>query len=579
MRYSAVILFLLMLTRGFAQWTPSVLMFDTVKLDHRTGCSLDSLDVFFRSLSSSPISDADLNSGVVPVNFFSSQHNGLIHSRLDPRQNKMRYSGLPHIGFAYGFGAGGIQTAKMSYEQVFAKKIMVNLDYTSDRANGLTRNSMHKLNDLSLRVINRSRFYTFLIGIDDRKLERGLNGGIGEAANVVDFPLIFQPVNKVDAQENIRWTRFSLENYLSLFSRDSVLRTGLFSAHDLSVRGRVFTESGNLSDLYDSIYIDPFSTRDTYQWSSTSHHAGYFFRSDRIFASVAGAGSYWKYFNLGNEIDTLEFGIHEKLSFRLNKLSLDHIGKINVIGAGREWELITKANYSTEKFFWKSELRLASLWPDVTIRSYNSNHHKYVLSEYERQFGGQLKNEISFTGWKIPLIFLQESSILRDNYFWNGANWQNDLYPVVDVHSVSFSTSYSTKGFNVQPRYTFSYNNAPILLRPEHLANLRVFVKGGLFKGKKPLAYLGADLLWQSGFGLLDLIPNVGVYSFDVNTDVQKGYLNLHVFGGLQIDEFRFYLRFENIGYFWSDREIQVLKGYTIPSGILRLGLTWDFFN
>ena len=180
---------------------------------------------------------------------------------------------------------------------------------------------------------------------------------------------------------------------------------------------------------------------------------------------------------------------------------------------------------------------------------------------------------------KAPLLLKQESVFLKDNYFWNGSSWQNDLYPQLSFHALTVGSEFSYKILNIHPQYTFSISDAPVKLRPDHVFRSRLFMKGGLFKGKKPLAYIGADVIWQSEYGLLDLVPAMGTYVLSNSLPLQGAYLNLHAFAGFQIDEFRFYLRFENIGYFWNDRQIQVVNGYTLPSGVLRLGLTWDFFN
>jgi len=55
--------------------------------------------------------------------------------------------------------------------------------------------------------------------------------------------------------------------------------------------------------------------------------------------------------------------------------------------------------------------------------------------------------------------------------------------------------------------------------------------------------------------------------------------VNLHFFASLGIDQFRFYARFENIGYFWNDRSILEAIGYPIAGTRVRVGITWDFFN
>ena len=53
----------------------------------------------------------------------------------------------------------------------------------------------------------------------------------------------------------------------------------------------------------------------------------------------------------------------------------------------------------------------------------------------------------------------------------------------------------------------------------------------------------------------------------------------LDFFTGIQIDEFRFYFKFENIDYFWNKQTNLQQIGYPISPTIIRLGFTWDFFN
>jgi hypothetical protein len=579
MKYGLLLIHLVVVAQSHAQWAPSVNSFDTIKIDFRTGGKLDSLDLLFRSIQTAPISSADLHGGIVPVDFLYSQSNGLFVVAPNASSNEMRYSGLPHIGFAYGFGAAGIQTAKMQYEQVFAKKILVNLDFLNDRANGLLRNSSHKSSDVRLSMINRSDFYTFRLTAEDLTLERGLNGGIGAQSNVVDFPLIFQPVRKMNAAENMRVSQVKLENFFDFRRKDSLVSVGFTSEHALNVRRRVFTEVDVLTDQYSVIYIDSFSTRDSYQWSSTSHDAGLFYKAGGLFASASATGRYWKYFNMGNEMDTLELGLREKLQLTRGRISIAQEGKLNIVGAGREWETNVLVKYRSGRLAWNGVLNLESKWPDVFLRSYSANNFQYQLAEYARQFRANFANDVKLEIGKAPLLLKQESVFLKDNYFWNGSSWQNDLYPQLSFHALTVGSEFSYKILNIHPQYTFSISDAPVKLRPDHVFRSRLFMKGGLFKGKKPLAYIGADVIWQSEYGLLDLVPAMGAYVLSSSLPLQGAYLNLHAFAGFQIDEFRFYLRFENIGYFWNDRQIQVVNGYTLPSGVLRLGLTWDFFN
>ena len=92
-------------------------------------------------------------------------------------------------------------------------------------------------------------------------------------------------------------------------------------------------------------------------------------------------------------------------------------------------------------------------------------------------------------------------------------------------------------------------------------------------------AYAGVDVAYLSSFQRIGYYSQVAAFDLN-NPDVTSAYTSaLHFFTGFQIDEFKFFLRVENLNYFWSDRNLQQVRGYPIPSTQFRLGITWDFFN
>ena len=100
-----------------------------------------------------------------------------------------------------------------------------------------------------------------------------------------------------------------------------------------------------------------------------------------------------------------------------------------------------------------------------------------------------------------------------------------------------------------------------------------------MFKAKKLQAYLGVDAFYVSRFNAIQFNTLSGCYEFWNGNGVNNGFANLHFFTGFQIDEFKFYVRFENIGYFWNQHSLPQLANHPIAATQFRLGLTWDFFN
>jgi hypothetical protein len=47
----------------------------------------------------------------------------------------LKFSGLPHIGFAYSFGSSGSQFARAEYQQQLKSGLLINLDFNKLRSN------------------------------------------------------------------------------------------------------------------------------------------------------------------------------------------------------------------------------------------------------------------------------------------------------------------------------------------------------------------------------------------------------------------------------------------------------------
>ena len=172
-----------------------------------------------------------------------------------------------------------------------------------------------------------------------------------------------------------------------------------------------------------------------------------------------------------------------------------------------------------------------------------------------------------------------QSSFFKENYLFLNGQWRNDTLTNFSFHRIALRIGVKWGILHVQPEYTFTIRPSALQIVPTHTIRARVLLKGALFKAKKMKTYLGVDAIYVSGFDPMSFVPAMDVYSLNTNGILVSSFNNLHVFGGFQIDQFRFFVRFENIGYFWNDNSIELLDAYPITGGQLRVGLTWDFFN
>jgi hypothetical protein len=167
------------------------------------------------------------------------------------------------------------------------------------------------------------------------------------------------------------------------------------------------------------------------------------------------------------------------------------------------------------------------------------------------------------------------------NFWFIDNSWNNDSIVRFNFYRAYSKLKFRVQKFSSELFYQFTYLSSTNSIQyvPKHLANFRLSYKTKVFKAGKMQVYTGFDFAFVSRYERIGFLPHV--LSWDVSNSYGFGpaYTNLHWFGGFQIDEFRFFVRAENIGSFWTDRNMEIQNGYPIGGLQLRVGITWDFFN
>jgi hypothetical protein len=577
MRSGLLLIFLVCAVAGaWAQYTPSVLSVDSLKIDFRTSGSIDSVDLQGRrAVLNTPGMMFGGNNGIPDLSIYQNHFNESFSSDL---VQNVRYSGLPHIGFGYSFGAQGSQIVDFGYEQVFGKKVIVNLDAKTFRSNGYLRNSSVDDRYGKLLVLVPGSIWSSEIKTSINSSKVDLAAGLRAGSDPATFPLIFLPVNKSDANSHTRRSEIQMSNYVDFLSKDSSKALGLMIENRLTIRDRLFLESDTLFGIYNFINIDSTSTRDNYQLSRIDNGAGFFTRNKNLYAAGLIQYNYWKYYNLSFDHDTVEIAVVGRVKYL--KKSFYGEGELNYALRGAGNSFSGRVNLGVKKDLWEaqSQLNFQSGWPDPFVRSYYANN-----IEQEWNYGSgtstfNLKNRVSLK-IKLPVVLQHELLSIKDGYWLMNDQLVNDQMTNVLVNRFSLSTNFKYKGLSVQPLYTYTASQQAIRPIPAHTIKGRVLVKGKVLKAKKMLAFLGADLFYSSSFDLLSFSPVWSSFKWDSSTGINDGFADLSAFGGFEIEKFRFFVRFEHLGAMWNDPFMELQEGYTFPENSFRLGITWDFFN
>lgn len=554
--------------------TPS----DTILYSSRSGGAIDSIDLFNSFLSSTnPLGSISANNSFT-TNWLFVNHGAQLHLNFTDWQ-ELKFSGLPHIGFNYSFGSQGVQNVYMNYQQNFGKNLTVNLDYKKNKANGYLRNSAYSINDLQFQLAKRGNIFSFLTQASYLLSDYQVNDGLIEDSLADDFALRLLPVQKESASHKNQRTKIEHTNFFDL-NKDSLNALGFYTNHQIAIRNLRYTEeSDSLELIYSKINYDSLQTFDQNQWSSFNNGVGLFIKNKRSSLSIGGDMRYWKYDNLIYYNDTTEINLIANYQYKSQRIVISNYFKQNIYGAKQELENRFSALLKLNKSTFSLSARFENLLPELHQRYNYSNNFDFKLQNPTKQsrITGDLKFStfLKFIDLDANLSYVQ----LKNNYFFIDTIWRNDTLSNISLAQFNLRANYHLKQLYLQPSYIYSLSNSSIQFTPNHQVNMRIFVKGGLFKAKKLQAYIGVDASYFSRFNAVEFNALSGSYEIWKGNAVNSGYANLHFFTGFQIDEFKFYVRYENIGYFWNQHSLPVLTSHPIAGTQFRLGLTWDFFN
>jgi hypothetical protein len=385
-------------------------------------------------------------------------------------------------------------------------------------------------------------------------------------------------VNKANAETRTRRGEGSFTQYIDILA-DSSKAFFLFTHHGLQIKNWKYQESSDsLGSMYSLIQYDSTKTNDQFQRSSLSNGMGAILPLKKGSVNFGVYADYWNVQNLGTTRDTLEVNSRIGFDYVFPWLTLKAQSSLNIAGAGGEHRHDLVLFSPFQGFKLQGKVHYSSLWPDEFIRFGRGNHYQMNLFNPEKQ---QTLLAVAGLTSRIKGIDFQLrffSGLYTGHYLFDGQQWRNDLLSRYSMQTFELEASKRWRGLTVSPRYLFSLPDKEVQLVPTHQVFTRFSLQGGIFKAKKLQAIVGMDFSWVSSYERIGFLPVVSAFDFTSPLSL-PGFSNLHVFGAIQIDEFKFFARVENLGVFWTDRSLPLYLGYPIVPMQINVGITWDFFN
>lgn len=554
---------------------------DSLKIGYRSGGSqLDSIDVSF-------IPQYNLRPGGgfgqlyernLARNTFMSP-GGLAYISSEEKVTP-KYTGLPYLGFQYAFGSSLTQDVNFEYQHFFRPNTHIHFRYNRKTSNGFLRNSEYKLNDLNLRFYHSNKKYATNFEAYYGAHTLAQNGGMLTDSLLGDFEMEFTPIRKRQAKSQIRKLDLKWDNYFPLVG-DSAIGSGLKTKHQYNIVGREFTEQ--LADLtsVDTFFVDTNgATRDQYQTAKFSNGAGVFFNSPYFKVDATINYQYWRNQNLGVNRDTNEIYLHSNLwtSFG-DQLTLNNEFYFNVIGAIGEIKNYTRIDYQAlRNLSINGKLNFENLYPTPYQRFHTANYYQWEIDDLKMQQKLQVSGSIKYGNTRFIEANVIWSNINNGRYFINN-EWRQDTLDFVTIGAFQLKGGFNLGKFAFYPTATVRFNSANFNYQPFFSTLNRIAFTTKLFKAKKLGLSLGVDVGYETGYQfmayncVLDILQPVQT---TVNTEA---LIQLNAFMALSFDDFRFFVKGENLSYLFQDPKTRIDVDYPIMPLLIRLGVTWDFFN
>ena len=580
MRNLLIFIFCLNCGIGLTQKKLLIHKVDSIDLTFRSnGATLDSVDaVNIGNINLRPAAGfAQMYEFNLAQNLYESPA-GFTYLPNNKRTRVIR-SSLPYLGFQYAFGSGLNQAVNVEYHHFITEDSHFHLRYHRRGSNGLMRSGEFMLNDLNLLIHHKKNRWRTAVDAYYGGYNYDENGGLVSDSLIEFFPLEFLEINKQNAQSEVRKVAIKWQNYYNIY-QDSLISHGVKHQSNYELVGRKFEETPVLGAGYDQILIDSNNTRDIFQTPSISTGGGYFLSTSFLEVDGTLNHRYWRNQNLGIVRDTNEVFLHSNLWMGWEQLSLRNEFYFNTLGALGEFYNKSRVQFTPlKKIFISGGLNFDNRMPLPYQRFHFANNLKWNLDNLQTQQIININGHFSYGGKNLKgYATLNWTSINNGLFFYNN-QWRQDTLDFVSVGALKFGGEIHREKWHFYPSITLRFNTDNYAYQPLFSTRNRIVYKKGLFEAEKLILALGLDLGYDIGYNHLAYNTLINVMEPGGLDAITPNLIRVNFFTAMEIDQFRFFIRAENIDYFINPQTAKIDPLFPITPFIIRLGITWDFFN
>ena len=554
---------------------------DTLKADFRSGGkSNDSLDLYFAEKQTTLPGGTQNNpfgvNGNDYFNFFQSL----------PKQYRLSaiaspvFTALPHLGFMYSVGSGGLQYLHTDYQQTLRGNIHLAMQYNRNVSATLYKQSDFSSDAFTMSLSRYGKNWNHVLEGSSTSLTRKLNGGVVKDDKMLDdYGIIYAPINNSNSNDSSKRYLLHHQSVWNFLKNDSLrqVQTGLVFNNQLRVERRVFSEVDSISKIY-PFFINPNLSRDLSQLSSLENGIGYYLKTRNSATEFGINRVYWIYKTNAVQIKNA-INVTLNTNWTFGKSQFNYLMMQNLTGQANQFSHSVLFSNKQKLGNHILELGVSQLVPEPFQRVYFSNTMGWNMANIEKQ--GVFSFLYAYTGkGKAKFNLRVGYKQMNNTYFFINDQWRNDTLTKIQQLYLSASCSVNAGKFYLQPRITLNHLNNQIQLLPKYDVRARLFWKSQIKNKEKYEVIAGVDVYAKSTYSLMNFDNRLSVFMIsNPSNKMYTSIVQLDAFIGIAIDEMRFYFKYENIDNSWNPKNNRVAQNYPVMPKILRIGLTWDFLN
>lgn len=351
---------------------------------------------------------------------------------------------------------------------------------------------------------------------------------------------------------------------------------------------------------YQNTYFSPDSTDDKTKRLSVKNTLGISLREGFSKWAKAGLTAFMTYEHRDyTMIDTLmESGKRLDRSYKENIISVggelakregkflhyNATGEIWLIGEDAG-QFDVRGNMDMNFHLWKDTVQLVARAyvkntnPAFYFRHFHSNHFWWNNDGLSKEFKTRIEGELSIKRWKTKLRAGVEN--IKNYTFFNSSGLPQQFSENIQIFSATLNQDFKLGVFHLDNEVTYqkSSNNSVIPL-PELSLYHNFYIRAKLAK-KVLTMELGADMRYFTKYLAQNYSPALGQFYLQNAEQAVEigGYPVINAYLNLHLKRTRFFVMMSHVNQGMGNSNSFLAPHYPINPRILKLGLSWNFYD